>query len=163
MPSYLTNLQLWSILWPIPVAAAVIAALAASPLIRDRKEFARHLAIFFSFAMLGFVVGELTGQSREASVAATIGAVLTLLGGALVYLLGQSDNRQVVTSGAVAVLALCLLLGANWGAAIRADAIAASDDVNVRIHREIEEQKLRDLRDELGLPQPSAAQPQTQR
>ena len=150
LPNYLTNPQIWIDLLPIPVGAILVSAIAAglSGLGKDRTvTFAERWCVFAAFAFLGFVVGDLTGQSREAAVPGMIGAVLTLLAAAMVYLLGSRGLKpQIFVSAAICVLSMSLLLGTNWGSVLRNNAELYKQSAAYRWALEKEDQKLQSLR-----------------
>ena len=156
---YLTDWELWRDLLPVPVGAAIFAALAA--LIPQAGSSYRHrFVVIASFSLLGFVVGDLTGQSREPAVAATIGALLTLLGGALVYLLGEhGPAKQVFVSAAVCVMALSLFFGTNWGSVLREQAELKKQSARYRFNIEQEDFKLHLMRKAAHFPDPPPAAP----
>ena len=151
LPTYLTTQQIWIDLLPIPIGAVLIAAIAAglSGFGKDHgTTFRERWCVFCAFALLGYVVGDLTGQSREPAVSAMIGAVLTLLGAGLVYLLGSNGlKQQLFTSLAVSVLAISLLFGTNWGSVLRTNAEIYKHSAAYRWSLEQEDHKLQALRD----------------
>ena len=69
-----------------------VLALTVSSVVRyfrlTRKDFRLLLLVLLAFSLLGFVTGQIMGQSREPAVMAVLPAVLTLLGGIDVYLVG---------------------------------------------------------------------------
>lgn len=70
--------------------------------------------------MLGMVVGQTTGNSREAAVGAVMPAILGLVGGIMVYLLGTTSRRtQVLVALAIIALTSNLVVGIFWGAKSR--------------------------------------------
>jgi hypothetical protein len=73
-----------------------------------------------TFSMLGFVTGDIMGQSRDAAVGAVLPAVLTLLGGVTIYIMG---SKGVETQARVSAMVLCfsiaLLAGSLYGATLR--------------------------------------------
>ena len=113
LPHYLTMPGVWIDILPIPIGAAVLALIASLATIKVKYNHPFSLGerwmVFLSFSLLGFVIGDLTGQSREAAVPATIGATLGLLGGAMVYLLGsRGPKQQVFVSIAVGLLLIAI-------------------------------------------------------
>lgn len=90
-----------------------------------------------AFTMLGFVVGLLMSQSREPAVQVVLPAILTLLGGLLVYLIGVHGLRnQAAVSAMVFCFTLSLLTGAQYGARLRADYDLASQSPEYLVARE---------------------------
>jgi hypothetical protein len=150
LPNYLTNFQIWIDLLPIPISALFFSAIAAglTGLSKDPAvSFCERWCVFAAFALLGFIVGDLTGQSREPAVPAAIGAVLTLLAAAMVYLLGShGPKKQLFVSAAVCILTISLFFGTNWGSVLREDADTYKLSARYRWSLEQEDQKLQDLR-----------------
>jgi hypothetical protein len=157
MPTYLLDAGLWINLWPIPVVAILLALATAGFLHWLGVPFGHSVAPLIAISLLGFVVGDMTGQSREPAVAEALSAILALLGGVLVYLIGaHGAEKQKVSSGATALLVVGLLIGANWGANLR----QAFDDYRAsaayRLQKEAEEASYRVM---LGLPPAAPAHP----
>src|SRR5262245_33963646 len=79
--------------------------------------------------MLGFVTGEVMGISREAAVGSVVPAVLTLLGGVAVYLVGSKGvEAQANVSAMVLCFAVALLVGSSFGAEERGQYDYAEND-----------------------------------
>jgi hypothetical protein len=77
------------------------------------------LAIF-AFSALGFVTGHVMGISREPAVGTVVPAVLTLLGGVAVYLVGlKGAEAQANVSAMVLCFAVALLVGSLFGSRMR--------------------------------------------
>ena len=84
-----------------------VLALIVSFIVRyfrlTRKDFRLLLLVLLAFSLLGFVTGQIMGQSREPAVMAVLPAVLTLLGGIVIYLVGakgiqtQAIDASMVT------------------------------------------------------------------
>lgn len=82
---------------------------------------ALFLAVF-AFSLLGFVTGELMGDSREGVVGSVIPAVLTLLGGVAAYIVTSRGVReQAATSGILICFTFCLLVGSAFGIRLRVE------------------------------------------
>lgn len=121
IPSYLTDQLLWLQVGSIVLAALALAALAAAIMRPKGSHFMDAFVPLAAMSTLGFVVGALTGQSRAAAVGEVLPAVLTFLGGVLVYLLGTKGAReQRFVATTVLLFAIALIVGTNWGASIRA-------------------------------------------
>jgi len=158
LPDYLTRAQLWVDILPVPIAAFVLAAFVAAIVKHEHSTFLHRFLAVAAFSLLGFVIGEMTGLSREPAVSATIGAVLGLLGGALAYLLGtKGPENQAFASAAVCVFVLSLFFGTSWGAALREDAEFYKRSAEYRERLELEDLKLRYWRAVNHIPDPAPA------
>jgi hypothetical protein len=95
----------------------------------SRKRFPLLFLSILTFALLGFVTGEIMGQSRESAVGAVLPAVLTLLGGLVIYLIGSkgAQTQAIVTSMAFC-FAIALLAGSLYGAQLRVEFDAQTVD-----------------------------------
>jgi hypothetical protein len=103
-----------------------VLALTVSSVVRyfrlTRKDFRLLLLVLLTFSLLGFVTGQIMGQSREPAVMAVLPAVLTLLGGIVVYLIGAKGiQTQAVVSSMVLCFAMALLIGVHFGGRLRVD------------------------------------------
>jgi hypothetical protein len=104
---------------------------------RGRETSAAVLLGVAAFAMLGFVVGLIMAQSREAVVDVVLPAILTLLGGILAYLIGAKGiQTQIGASAMVLCFAFALLVGSQYGAKLRFDYEMAMLDPAYLIARE---------------------------
>ena len=123
MPGYVLNLEIWKALWPL--LAFSLASAFAICMTLGRKPYAAHLQIVFALSLLGMTTGQLTGLSRESAVGAVMPAVLTLLGGVMIYLIGIKGERlQATVVMAVIGLTVNLAVGTFWGADLRASPAA---------------------------------------
>jgi hypothetical protein len=119
MPDYLTDLEIWKAIWPLvlfPLGCALAICLALGS-----KGRVACVPTVFALSLLGIVIGLLTGLSRESAIGAVLPAVLGLLGGVMIYLIGTkgASLQATVVMGAIG-LTLNLLVGAYWGAHSRA-------------------------------------------
>jgi hypothetical protein len=77
----------------------------------------------FAFSLLGFVTGEILGDSREAAVGTVIPAVLTLLGVLAAYFVTSKGLKA--QSAAVSAILICftlpLLIGTLFGIRLRVE------------------------------------------
>ena len=152
MPSYLKSLQLWDALWPVPLTAVLVAALlllAHRPQISYRKFF----IVLLSFALLGLVTGLLAGFSRTSAMGAVLPAVLSLVGGLAIYLVGVEKADQALVGTCVIALSLDLLIGSTWGAVLRDDFEREAKSASARKAEALVEVEVREFRKELGLPE----------
>jgi len=86
----------------------------------DSRPYKEGVAVVFSLSLLGIVTGQITGFSRESAVGTVLPAVLGLLGGVMVYLVGTKGKRlQLPVVMSVIGLTLNLLVGTYWGAYLR--------------------------------------------
>jgi hypothetical protein len=95
------------------VAVCSVLALTVSFVVRyfglTRKDFRLLLLVLLAFSLLGFVTGQIMGQSREPAVMAVLPAVLTLLGGIVIYLVGAKGiQTQAIVSSMVFCFAIAL-------------------------------------------------------
>jgi hypothetical protein len=115
-------------MWTVPGALLAVAAITSAVILLFRRTYAdltvwESAAIFFALALLGVVTGYLTGLSRSSAVGAVIPAVLTLIGGLVLYLVtGDAPRaRRMLTAASVVALMTNLLVGTLWGSLSRAD------------------------------------------
>lgn len=165
MPKYLSDLGMWVDFYPIPLFAALVSLILVFVSGEARSSFGNAFLVIFAVALLGIVAGQMTGQSREPAVAAVVPAVLTLLGGLMVYLVaGKSLQQQKATAIAVIAFSFNLLIGTFWGSHLRyeAELFATGEEVslyreavrqNVKLERLKYEQQLIEARKILGLPE----------
>ena len=118
MPDYLLNVETWKALWPLvlfPLVASVAICLAFSA-----KPLRASVALVFALSLIGIVTGQITGLSRSGAVGDVLPAVLGLLGGVMIYLIGEHGVRlQGAVIMAVVGLTINLVVGIYW-APIRA-------------------------------------------
>ena len=126
LPSWLIDPEPWGEFWPLPLSAIVVAFIVAAFVHHPNRLRQRYLitvGAMFAMALLGIVTGKIMGQSREAAVGTVMPAILTFLGGALIYILNTRGVRQqIMGSAAVIGFTLCLALGIHWGATARVNA-----------------------------------------
>jgi hypothetical protein len=151
VPVYLSSPESWKNFWPLLVAALATSILLAI-LYQGRALFRARLLVVFSFAFLGIVAGFMAGLSRQPAVNAVMPAVLSLIAGLSIYLVGAKRADQGLIAICVIGLSADLMLGALWGAHARraSDEYYASD-----LRKEWEarvERKIRDYRRGLDLP-----------
>ena len=155
MPPYLTHAETWEAVWPLPLAAVVIASLLYTiVMLVARPEDKRGLLlVLLAFSMLGIVTGYLTGLSREPAVGAVLPAVLSLFGGLAAALIGRDNASRMVVSIAVLAFAFSIVLSTGWGVRLRN--IAEEDKIskNYLMHRAQIEAEVREFRRSLRLPE----------
>jgi hypothetical protein len=118
-PQYLKEADFWTSIWPMLVVPLLTSFLVSIFLI-DRKKAAPNFktmrAVTLACAFLGIVTGNVTGLSRDPVVGTVIPAVLGLVGGVFVYLVGTKGvERQHFVAGGIICLALNLIVGVYWG------------------------------------------------
>lgn len=148
MPSYLTRPEIWVALWPIPLAAVIVSVLGM--LLAGNCSRSMLLSLL-AFAMLGLVVGNLAGLSREPALGAVLPAVLSLIGALAIYLMGQQPERQVYIGVLILVFAVDLLLGACWGAEMRGVRERYQTSPEYRMQRALGDQRVRTFIEALDL------------
>jgi hypothetical protein len=116
-----------------PIIDVVLTALLVSALISlllsltaffirsvPRGSFLILFMALFAFSMLGFVTGELLGDSRDSAVGAVVPAVLTLFGTVAAYIIGSRGVRsQTAVSACLICFVFCLLSGDLFGIQLR--------------------------------------------
>jgi ABC-type multidrug transport system fused ATPase/permease subunit len=133
----LLNISILNILVTALLTSAIMAS-AATVMVRLRRPARGHLWLvflaIFAFSMLGFVTGQVMGQSRESAVGTVVPAVLTLLGGVAVYVVGSKGVEvQANVSAMVLCFAVTLLIGTLFGSKMRFDYdYAVADPVRLR-------------------------------
>jgi hypothetical protein len=99
---------------------AAIATAGVWALRRGQTDIWSTFLAVFAFSVLGFVTGKVMGNSREAAVGTIVPAVLTLLGGIAIYVIGAKGTRvQGPVSAMVLCFAVCLFAGSHFGAQLR--------------------------------------------
>jgi hypothetical protein len=151
MPVYLLNTAWWTVLWPIPITAVVVAAVLSfvrTPEITWRDRF----WVLLSFSMLGFSTGVLTGLSRQPVVGAVLPPVLSLVGGLAIYLIGKDGSNRVLVSLCILVLSFNLFIGTTWGVALREQGEEYTTSLNYLKRQALIEIEIQEFREALGLP-----------
>lgn len=115
-------MEIWKSLWPVilfPLAPSFLLTLIAQNSGQRYLAFKELFFVFAAFSMLGMVTGYLSGFSREPALGAVLPAVLSLMGGLVVFLIGKNIESRVIVSASMLLFALTLLTGAEWGADMR--------------------------------------------
>jgi hypothetical protein len=122
MPSYITNYQLWTDLYPIPLFAALISFLLSLLSGEDRSNFGKAFIVIFSMSLLGIIAGQIMGQSREPAVGSVMPSILAMIAGLIIYLVSaKSFQQQHIVALIVIGFSINLLVGSFWGAQLRFD------------------------------------------
>jgi len=158
VPSYLTMPELWITLWPIPCMASAIAALLLL-VHRPRVGRKKFYVVLLAFALLGIVTGLLAGFSRTSAMGAVLPAVLSLVGGLGIYLVGAEKADQGLVATCVIALSLNLLVGTVWGATLRDDFERDAKSAMSRKRDALIEAEVREFRKDLGLPEVAPTPP----
>ena len=162
MPSYLTNLSSWQSIWPI-LLAAFLLAFGASFFISNKKNRNELRLGFLAFAMLGMTTGFLSGNSREPVMEAVIPSILSLIGGLLAFMVvnksKDNDSKKEISTDSmvtsfigVFIFTLTLLLGSSWGAIAREDWEKFKNSKEYLMWKSYDEYEVNKYRKSLGLP-----------
>lgn len=118
MPEYVFSPVVWDQVWPLLGLAAVLALIAFLLALLFAPDVKGKLAGFvFTVSVTGGIVGQLTGQSREAAVDSVVPAVLSILGAMFAYLwtTNKLTDKAIPVAGASVALAVSLFVGVLWG------------------------------------------------
>ena len=151
MPPYLTHVENWKALWPLPVTVLILTAIFFA-IVRPREAKRDLVLLLAAFSMLGLGAGYLTGFSRSPVVGAVLPAVLSLVAGLAVFLMGKDAASRVIVSLSVLIFSVSLVLGTSWGAVMRQAAEDYATSEPVLKQRALMEAELREFREALGLP-----------
>lgn len=122
MPSYLTDGRLWGELLPVLATPFLCSFLAAAVIARARARRVRSalFAVSVTLGLLGMAVGVMTALSRDPVVGAVMPAILTLFGGAVVYIIKPSGKRtHIFALAGFSMFVFQLIVGGFWGAKLR--------------------------------------------
>lgn len=164
MPSYLTNFTIWMNILTI-IFFAVVISVALTRVVKDKESnFRDPFLVIFAMAVLGITAGVITGESREPAVSAVIPAVLTFIGGVLIYLVTvKKQTQQKIASIIVISFSITFLVGTFWGAQLRVEFEKYSDSEEILLYEEVilqnvrlqklkHEKQILDFRLQKGLP-----------
>jgi hypothetical protein len=152
MPAYLTSLGMWTVVWPLPLIAFVISGVVYF-LNRSKESRESSFLVLLAFSMLGVVTGFLTGISRTAAVGLVLPAILSLVGGLGIFLIGTDPARRIIVSLSVFAFSVNLLVGSNCGAITRTIAEEQTFGSNYLRKKALIEVQVREFRKALGLPE----------
>jgi uncharacterized membrane protein (UPF0136 family) len=129
--------------------AAILSEWAGGRTWRNIVPSAYHaLLMAFPCALIGFVVGYLTGNSRVAAIGAVVPAILTLIGGLGAYVFGRDSQNRNAIGYIICIFVVSLLIGTENGANTR------GTNVEARLTFAFEtERRLRNTRANLSLPE----------
>ena len=151
MPPYLTHIEAWKAVWPLPITA-ILFTIVFLVVVRPKSERADFIILILAFSMLGLVAGYLTGFSRQPAVGAVLPAVLSLIGGLAVFLVGRDKASRTVVGLCVLIFSMNLVLGTGWGAVMRSTAEEYRKSETYLKQQAFIEAQVRDFRESLGLP-----------
>lgn len=151
MPPYLVHLASWQALWPLPLTAFVLS-LFCFGLARPKEAKGDLLMTLTAFSMLGLVTGYLTGFSRTPAVGAVLPAVLSLVAGLAVFMLGKDSAIRAIVSLSILIFSTSLVLGTTWGASLRQEWEEYPLTLDAQKAQALMEVQVREFRQALGLP-----------
>ncbi len=149
MPPYLTHLETWKALWPLPLATVLLSLFLLQIIPKENRK--ESFLLLLAFSLLGIVTGYLTGFSRESAVGTVLPAVLSLIGGLAIFLVVKDKITRIYVSMAVLSFSLSLVLGTSWGAVMRETAEEFKISERYLKSRALIESDVRKYRKNLGL------------
>ena len=150
MAPFLEQVAGWQSLWPFPVAIAIITAIASGA--AGGRVAIKSVGLpTAAFCALGLVIGYTTAFSRDSAVGTVLPAVLTLIGGVSVVLMGKDEQARTLVCVCVLVFSAGLLIGITWGAVMRGEALAFAESETELKRRANVEASVRKHRQALGL------------
>jgi hypothetical protein len=125
MPAYLSSEYVWVTL-VIQVTVAVLTSAGLLLLARRKgskvSTFDMYVAIL-ALAFIGIIAGYMTGLSRTPVVGAILPAILSVIGGLVLFIVTRdaAPGFRALTSAGTIALMLNLLIGSLWGSLSRED------------------------------------------
>jgi hypothetical protein len=107
------------LLWPVLLLAVLVSLLVFLWSSKIGKSEGPSFLLITSFSLLGVTLGILTGWSRSPVVGTAITAILGLVGGFSLYLLGKKEYPRIVVSVCILILSFLLLVGTYLGGQFR--------------------------------------------
>jgi predicted neutral ceramidase superfamily lipid hydrolase len=150
MPDYLKNIEVWESIWPLFLAIFLFSGVLVLITVRG-KQRGEALLVVMAFCALGISTGYLTGFSRTAVLGAVLPAVLSLMGGLLIYMVGSNPASRGIVSLCTISFCFMLILGSTWGAVMRGTAERYRESAEFLIQQAFIESEVRDFRQALGL------------
>jgi hypothetical protein len=164
MPSYLSSEYVWATVL-IQIAVAAISAAALLPLARRKGSSLSALDTYgaiLALAFVGIVAGYMTGLSRTPAIGAILPAILSVIGGLVLFIVTRqapAGFRALTAAGTIALM-VNLLIGSLWGSLSREDpnslALSAANQELIRqsicLKRLAFEIEVRQTRIKEGLP-----------
>jgi hypothetical protein len=162
MPPYLTHIELWKSFWPVP-GFVVVFTLIIAFLFGKFHSRSELFFVILGFSMLGIVTGYLSGFSRAPTLGTVLPAVLSLMGGLVVYMIGKDSSSRIIVSISMFAFALTLLIGVGWGSVMGyVDDEYRKSEIYLKNQAQIEA-KVNTFRKKLDLPPlPVESKPQKQ-
>jgi hypothetical protein len=129
---------------------------------RPSTDKRTYFIVVLAFAFLGLVAGVLAGLSRQSAIGAVLPAVLSLVGGLAIYLIGARRADQGLVGICVIALSAGLVIGTTWGSVLRDEYENSFNSAEYKKREALIEVEVRDFRRDLGLPDtPPIAPPKT--
>jgi hypothetical protein len=164
MPSYLSSEYVWATLL-IQIAVAVLSAAALLLLARREGSSLSTLDTYgaiLALSFVGIVAGYMTGLSRTPAIGAILPAILSVIGGMVLFIVTRqaaAGLRALTAAGTIALM-VNLLIGSLWGSLSREDpnslALSAANQELIRqsicLKRLAFEMEVRQTRIKEGLP-----------
>jgi len=136
----------------IPFGFALIIAAVFNIRARDRTQFWPLMLILTSVGLVGIIVGQLAGQTREAVLSALIPALLSLIGGCLAIIFAKDTGAaRLLTAAGVIGLMFNLFVGLQLGSHARTEYEAYINSTDYKYKLMVEEAALQRLREQLKL------------
>jgi hypothetical protein len=125
MPTFLSSEYVWATML-IQMSTAVVTALLFFPISwrkHGKLSAIETIAVLVALSFIGIITGYLTGLSRTPVVGAVLPAVLTVIGGLVLFIVTREAPPEFRTLTATCTIALMLnlLLGSLWGSLSRDD------------------------------------------
>src|SRR5277367_5950134 len=112
MPTFLSSEYLWATML-IQMTTAVVTALLFFPVSwrrRGKLSATETIAVLVALSFIGIITGYLTGLSRTPVVGAVLPAVLTVIGGLVLFIVTREAAPEFRTLTATCTIALMLNL-----------------------------------------------------
>lgn len=163
MPAYLSSTYVWATLI-IQIVVAVVTS--AGLLLLARRQGSKLSALdlyvaILALAFVGIIAGYMTGLSRTPVVGAILPAILSVIGGLVLFIVTRdaAPGFRALTAAGTIALMLNLLIGTLWGSLSREDpnslALSAANQELIRqsicLKRLAFEMELRETRGKQGL------------
>lgn len=112
MPLYFNQFGWLKTFWPLALITVLISLAIWSIywLLTDREDKAKAVLIIYGFSSLGMAVGMLTGDSGSEAISTVLPAVLSLVGGLAVFLIGKQSKDAALVAASIATLSISLLV-----------------------------------------------------
>ncbi|MGC2074992.1 MAG: hypothetical protein WA728_02960 [Xanthobacteraceae bacterium] len=88
-------------------------------IVQLKSVFSLYFSSGIPISLIGFLIGFMTGLSREPAVGNVLPAVLTLIGGLIIYVFGTQSDFKVLVGYCVSLLVCSLFYGLENGSFVR--------------------------------------------